>query len=205
MGQSWIDCMAVNSDKPKLSNPEAPAGPLFDTDDIVQQKLNCSWIAPHEPPCSSWTRGKGKHILGGFLSCCCFPGTWQTDRHQSMQWSNKREGHHERKPKDQALFQAWLWYTKYNPIGMQTLVVAKHIPRRAQGGLQGWTTERKKCTNGSKMEKFCQVRTKIICVPVSTSVKAALLCLWERTYTWTWSCTHMDTLSSGTHSPSWLI
>lgn len=85
------------------------------------------------------------------------------------------------------------------------LVVAKHIPRRAQGGLQGWTTERKKCTNGSKMGKFCQVRTKIICVPVSTPVKAALLCLWERTYTWTWSCTHTDTLSSGTHSPSWLI
>lgn len=36
------------------------------------------------------------------------------------------------------------WYIKYNPAGMQNIVAAKHIPQRAQGGLQGWTTERKK-------------------------------------------------------------
>lgn len=82
------------------------------------------------------------------------------------------------------------WYVKYNPTGMQTLVAARLIPWRAQGGLQGWTTERKKCTNGSKMGKPCQVREKIMCVPVSLPVKAAMLCLWESTYTRTWSCTH---------------
>lgn len=41
-GQRGVYCMAVNSDEPKLSNPEAPAGLLLETEDIVQQELNCS-------------------------------------------------------------------------------------------------------------------------------------------------------------------
>lgn len=93
------------------------------------------------------------------------------------------------------------WYIKYNPIGMQAPISAKHFPRRAQGGLQGWTTGRKKCTNGSKMGKLCQVQTKIICVPLFMPLQKALFCLWERIYTWTRSCIQPLMLSSGTCSP----
>lgn len=47
--------MAVNSDKPKLSNPGAPAGPVLDGEDTVQQEPNCSQAAPREPSCSAHT------------------------------------------------------------------------------------------------------------------------------------------------------
>lgn len=61
--------------------------------------------------CSSTTSlclNSGGKILGGFLSCCCFPGTQQADGHQSTQALNKRGDHYKRKSKDQALLQAWL-------------------------------------------------------------------------------------------------
>lgn len=67
------------------------------------------------------------------------------------------------------------WYISYNSIGMRAPISSKHFPRRTQGGLQGWTTGRKKCTNGSKMGKLCQVQTKIICVPLFMPLQKAVL------------------------------
>lgn len=137
-------------------------------------------------------------MLGGFLSHCC-PDRLTSIRVCSTQMKEKvtTEGSQEIRHCSRHCF----WSIKYNPIGTRAPVSAKHFPRRAQGGLQGWTTGRKKCTNGSKMRKLCQVQTKIICVPLFMPLQKALLCLWERIYMWTWSRTQPLMLSSGTRSP----
>lgn len=90
------------------------------------------------------------------------------------------------------------WCIKNNPAGMQNIVAAKHIPWKLRVVSRAGPLKGKKCSNGSKMGKLCQVRTKVTRVPVSMLARTALPCLWERTYGH--GHTYTDTCSAQAHT-----
>lgn len=105
---------------------------------IVHKVLLKSLLVPE----FMW-KGKTK-ILRGFLSCSASLAHDRLIGIRAHQRWTKEEIATKGSQKIRRCSRHDCWYIKYNPAGTQNIVAAKHIPWWAQGGLQGWTTERKK-------------------------------------------------------------